>query len=51
MIGSEVEACTSATMSTESEIEVISQAAPTPWISTPKLEARLAIQIERNVAC
>ena len=51
MIGSEVEACTSATMSTESEIEVISQAAPTPWMSAPKLEARLAIQIERNVAC
>jgi hypothetical protein len=51
MIGSEVDACTSATMFTDCEIDVISQAAPTAWISPPKLEARLAIQMVRNVSC
>ena len=49
MIGSVVEACTSATMSSEAEIAVIIQAAPTDWIRPPKLETRLAIQIARNV--
>ena len=51
MIGSEVEACTSATIFTESVIDVIIQAAPTAWINPPKLEARLATQMTRNVSC
>src|SRR6218665_1755894 len=51
MIGSVVEAWTSATMSTEDESEVISQAAPTACTSPPKFEARLAIQIVRNISC
>ena len=49
MIGSVVEACTSATMSADEEIEAIIQAAPTAWISPPKFEARLASQIVRNI--
>jgi hypothetical protein len=49
MIGSVVDACTSATMSTESEIEVISHAAPTPWMRLPKLEPRLASHRARNI--
>ena len=49
MIGSEVEACTSATMSAEPVIEVISQAAPTDWIRPPRLDARLAIQTARKI--
>jgi hypothetical protein len=32
-------------------MDVISQAAPTAWISPPKLEARLAIQIVRKMSC
>jgi len=48
MIGSEVEACTSATMSGDGAIESIIQEAPTDWIREPKLESRLAIQIERK---
>lgn len=51
MIGSEVDACTSATMFAEEEIEVISQAAPTDWMRPPKLDARLAIQIVRKMSC
>ena len=39
MIGSVVEACTSATRSADALIEAISQAAPTDWIRPPKLEA------------
>ena len=42
MMGSAVDACTSATMLAESEMAVIIQAAPTPWISEPKFDARLA---------
>ena len=38
MIGSVVEACTSATMFAEVVIVVIIQAAPTAWISPPKFE-------------
>ncbi len=49
MIGSVVEACTSATMLAELVIEVISQAAPTACTRPPKFDARLAIQIARNV--
>ena len=49
MIGSVVEACTSATMLAEAAIVVIIQAAPTAWISPPKFEARVASQIARNV--
>ena len=49
MMGSVVDACTSATMLAESEIDVISQPAPTPWIRPPRLEAMLASQIDRKV--
>lgn len=35
-------------MSAEDDMIVISHAAPTVWISEPKLEARLADQIERK---
>jgi hypothetical protein len=48
--GSVAEAWTSATRSTASAIEVISQAAPTPWIRPPRLEAILAVQIERKTS-
>ena len=51
MIGSVVDACTSATMLAESEIAVIIQAAPTPWISDPKFDARLAIHTDRKMPC
>lgn len=50
MIGRAVEACTSATIPTEFEMVVIIQAAPTDWISEPKFEERLAIQIVRKVS-
>ena len=49
MIGSVVEACTSATMLAEVVIEVIIQAAPTACTRPPKFDARLASQIARNV--
>ena len=49
MIGSVVDAWTSATMSAESVSVVIIHAAPTDWISPPKLEASVASQIARNV--
>ncbi len=45
MIGSEVEACTSAIMFSEVESAVIIHAAPTAWISPPKLDAMLANQM------
>ncbi|GAB1582750.1 hypothetical protein PPNSA23_26930 [Phyllobacterium phragmitis] len=51
MMGKAVEACTSATIFTELEMDVIIQAAPTDWISPPKLDARLAIQMVRNMSC
>jgi hypothetical protein len=51
MIGSEVDACTSATMFAELDMEAIIQAAPTAWISAPKFEARLASQMARKVSC
>ena len=49
MIGSVVEACTSATMLAEVVIVVIIQAAPTACTSPPKFEARLASQIARKI--
>ena len=49
MIGSVVDACTSATMLADVVIEVISHAAPTACTRPPKFEARLASQIARNV--
>ncbi|MGY3405666.1 hypothetical protein ACVWZV_001779 [Bradyrhizobium sp. GM5.1] len=48
MIGSIRAVCTSATLSAEAAICVIAQAAPTPWISRPRLESRLASQMRRN---
>ena len=51
MIGSISAVCTSATLSADDVICVIAQAAPTPWISRPRLESRLASQIRRNTAC
>ena len=47
--GSIIALCTSATISAELVSLVISQAAPTPRKSWPKLENRLAVQIRRNV--
>jgi hypothetical protein len=47
--GSIIADCTSATMLGEFDSRVISQAAPTPRISWPKLENRLAVQIRRKV--
>ena len=51
MIGSISAVCTSATLSADDVICVIAQAAPTPWISRPRLESRLASQMRRNTAC
>ena len=51
MIGSISAVCTSATLSAEDVIWVIAQAAPTPWIISPRLDSRLASQIRRNTAC
>src|SRR3954447_19590525 len=50
MIGSINAVCTSATLSADDAICVIAQAAPTPWINSPRLESRLASQIRRNTA-
>jgi hypothetical protein len=46
--GSEVAACTRATMRGEGASDVISQAAPTSRIQVPVLEARLAIHSRRK---
>ena len=51
MTGSITAVCTSATMSADAAISVIAQAAPTPWISEPKLESRFAPQTRRNWLC
>ncbi len=51
MIGSISAVCTSATLSADDVICVMAQAAPTPWINSPKLESRLASQIRRNTEC
>ena len=49
MIGSVVAAGTSAISIGDADSEIIIQAAPTDWISPPKLDARLAIQMARKV--
>ncbi len=51
MIGSINAVCTSATLSADDVICVIAQAAPTPWISRPRFDSRLASQMRRNTAC
>src|SRR5690606_6815578 len=51
MIGRAVDACTNATMSADDEMMVIIHAAPTVWIREPRLVARLASQIDRNIRC
>ena len=51
MIGSISAVCTSATLSADDVICVIAQAAPTPWIRSPRLESRLASQMRRNTEC
>src|SRR3954467_15541016 len=51
MIGSVVDACTSAIWPGVPPMEVISHAAPTDWIRPPKFDARLAIQISRKIVC
>ena len=51
MTGSISAVCTSATLSADDVICVIAQAAPTPWISSPRLDNRLASQMRRNTAC
>jgi hypothetical protein len=48
MIGSEIEAWTSATIPAD-PIEVIIHEAPTDWIRPPKLDARLASQTARKI--
>ena len=48
MIGSINAVCTSATLSADEVISVIAHAAPTPWISRPRLDSRLASQMRRN---
>jgi hypothetical protein len=45
MMGSVVDAWTSATMSGEGAMDVIIQEAPTDWMRLPKFETRLAVQI------
>jgi len=49
MSGNISAACTSATMSADGLMRVISHAAPTPRINCPKLETRLLSQIVLNV--
>jgi uncharacterized protein (TIGR00251 family) len=49
MIGSVVDACTSAIICGEAASEVIIHDAPTDWISPPKLDAIDAIQIARKI--
>src|ERR1700733_7582606 len=48
MIGSIKAVCTNATLSADDVICVIAQAAPTPWINSPRLDNRLASQMRRN---
>src|SRR5215813_14865277 len=42
--------CTSATLSGDDVICVIDHAAPTPMISSPRLDNKLAVQMRRNTA-
>src|ERR671917_612393 len=46
-----VEACTGATSPAEPVRDVISHAAPTDWISPPRLEMRKASHTARKAAC
>src|ERR1700689_1402260 len=48
MIGSIRAVCTSATLAADDVICAIAQAAPTPWINSPRLDNRLASQMRRN---
>ncbi len=48
MIGNIRAVCTSATLSADDVIWVMAQAAPTPWIKSPRLESRLASQMRLN---
>ena len=48
-MGSATAVWTSATMSAELAMEVISHAAPTDWIRLPKFDARLAIHTLRKM--
>jgi len=50
MIGRVTEACTRATIWAEA-MEVIIHAAPTDWISPPKLVIRLVIHTARKIGC
>src|SRR3546814_5236609 len=51
IMGSVVAACTNATISSDVEMVVIIQPAPTVWTSPPKLDARVAVQTARKEAC
>src|SRR5690606_31711227 len=51
MTGSVVAACTKATISSEEDMVVIIQAAPTVWTRPPRLDAKVAVQSARKVAC
>src|SRR6202035_2596160 len=51
MIGSISAVWTSATLSADDVICVMAQAAPTPWINSPRLDNRLASQMRRNTEC
>ncbi|GAB1361760.1 hypothetical protein MASR1M32_09960 [Rhodobacter sp.] len=49
MIGKVVEACTSATIPSDGVSSAIFQAAPTPCISDPRFDTRVAVQISRKL--
>ena len=48
IIGAVCAVATSATILAEWVISVMAQAAPTPWISIPKFDSRLAKKMRRN---
>src|SRR3546814_6426646 len=50
-MGSVVAACTNATISSDVEMVVIIQPAPTVWTRPPKLDARVAVHKARKEAC
>jgi hypothetical protein len=49
MIGSATAACTSATISAACVSEIISQEAPTDWISPPRFDSMLDAHTARNI--
>src|SRR5690606_7678520 len=51
LMGRVVAACTRATISSELEMDVISQAAPTACTSPPRLDASVAVHSARKVRC